>query len=49
MTVVTEVMILYVLFFNMKDVSVVNIHPPFQKKNSASNNYLKEGQTIVCY
>lgn len=42
-------MTLYVIFFNMKDVCLVNIHPPFQKKNSASNYYFCDGQTIVSY
>jgi hypothetical protein len=37
MTVATAVIILYVLFFNMKRCVTVNIHPPFKKKNSASN------------
>jgi hypothetical protein len=36
----TEVMILYVLFFNMKDVCFINIHPSFQKKNTSSNYFL---------
>jgi hypothetical protein len=40
-------MIVYVLFFNMKDVCLPNIHPPFQKKNSASNNYFYNGRTLV--
>jgi hypothetical protein len=26
-------MVLYILLFSMKDVSVVNIHPSFNKKN----------------
>jgi len=33
----TALMTLYIIFFCMKDVCLVNIHPPFQKKNSASN------------
>ncbi len=32
---------LFIRLFNMKDVCFVKIHPPFQKKNSASNFILK--------
>jgi hypothetical protein len=33
----TEAITLYTLFFNIKDVCFVNIHPPSYKKNFVSN------------
>lgn len=39
MTVLTTVIMLYNLFFSMKENVMVNIHPPFKKKNYASNYF----------
>jgi len=37
--VLTLAMTLLIVFFNMKDVCFVNIHPPFEKRTVASNYF----------
>ncbi len=47
--VATEVITLYILFFNMKDVCFVNIHPPFQKKELSKQFFSNQQTNVISF